>query len=299
MRRFAVFGGTGFLGRRVVEHLLYAGHRVRIVARRPDRCERLLRHANAEAFQSDILRPETFDGALRAVDGALNAVSLYRETGDLTFDAVHCEAAGQLAAAAGRAGVRRYVQISGIGANAASRDRYIRARGRGEVMVREAFSDAVVVRPCAMCEPDDALMSTIVSAARRLPVYPLFGRGRTCLQPVHVDDVAMACAELLSAARVDEFYEFGGPRVLSYRQLVEEVAAAHGLGVRMMPVPFSVWRALAVASDYLPHAPITPSQVALMQQDNVASADAPGLPTLKIDARDVVAASVREIGQGR
>ena len=113
----------------------------------------------------------------------VNAVSLYVEHGDETFHYVHIEAARRVAAQALRAGVDRLIHISGIGADSASQSRYIRKRGEGELAVRAAFADALFVRPAVMFGPDDAFLTTILRLLRQLPIYPMFGRGLTRLQP--------------------------------------------------------------------------------------------------------------------
>lgn len=286
---YAVFGGTGFLGRRVVKSLLRAGHRVRIVARNPhSRSE-----AGVESVAANMLRPESLGPALHGAAAVLNATSLYRETGDVSFEAFHVEAASGLAAAARAAGVGRFLQISGIGSDPVASDPYIRARGRGKRAVRQAFPGAVVIRPSAMFGEGEALVSMILETARRLPVFPLFGRGETRLQPVHVGDVASACGRLLAYEQVQELYEFGGPRVLSYRQMVCELGEAAGLTVRPLPVSFAVWRLMALASKFSPHAPLTLAQVALMERDNIVSGDSPGLLALGITPRDITETAAR------
>lgn len=290
---YAVLGGTGFLGRRIAKRLLRDGYRVRVVARRPQNGGELLQEDRATAVKANILRPDTVHAALDGASGVVNAVSLYRETRDLTFEKIHCEGASQLATAAAHAGVDRFIQISGIGANPGASDDYIRARGRGEAAVPNAFPSSVIVRPSVMFGRGDAFLTAILSVLRGFPVYPLFGTGKTRLQPVHVDDVAMACAKLLAAAQTEQVYEFGGPRILTYRQIVREVAAAQGRDVRMVPVPFTIWRVLATAARILPDAPVTRSQIALMEDDNVASRTVPGLPSLDVDARDIVPSAAR------
>jgi NADH dehydrogenase len=159
--------------------------------------------------------------------------------------------------------------------------------------VLDAFPSAVIVRPSVMCGQGDAFISAVVSSARRLPLYPLFGRGDTRLQPVHVDDVALACAELLAMTNGEDLYEFGGPRILTYRKLVGEIADAYALRVRMVPVPYPIWRLLAAAAVLSRHAPITPAQVALMEKDNIVSSTAPGLRSLGIDAREILSTIAR------
>src|SRR6185295_11835648 len=96
-----------------------------------------------------------------------------------------------------RAGVERLAHVSGIGADAASPSLYIRKRGEGELAVRAAFPDALLIRPAVMFRPDDSFLTTILKLLGRLPIYPMFGRGLTRLQPADVEDVADAIARAL------------------------------------------------------------------------------------------------------
>ena len=99
--------------------------------------------------------------ALSGVYGVVNAVSLYVEQGQETFQSVHVEFARRIAAQARQAGVQRLVHVSGIGSNTASPSLYIRKRGEGELAVRAAFADAVLIRPAVMVGPDDSFLTTI------------------------------------------------------------------------------------------------------------------------------------------
>ena len=223
--------------------------------------------------------------ALAGAFGAVNAVSLYVERGNHeTFHAVHVDAAARIARLAREAGVRRLVHVSGIGADSASSSDYIRARGEGEVVVHNAFPGAILVRPSVMFGPDDHFLTTLVRLLRTLPVYPLFGSGRTRLQPVHVEDAAEAIARLVGgAAGADQLcYELGGPRTYTYAELLRSVADRISTRARLLPVPFALWQILAFLSEFAPGAPLTRNQVALMQHDNVASPDLPGLWDLHV-----------------
>jgi uncharacterized protein YbjT (DUF2867 family) len=135
-----------------------------------------------------------------------------------------------------------------------------------------------------MFGPDDYFLTTLARLLQTLPVYPLFGRGRTRLQPVHVDDVAEAIARILGcAADVGRpCYEFGGPRSYTYAELLRSVAGRIGARPWLLPLPFALWQAVALLSEFVPGAPLTRSQVALMRRDNVASQDLPGLQDLHV-----------------
>ena len=105
---------------------------------------------------------------------------------------------------------------------------------------------------------------------RRLPVFPMFGRGETRIQPAYVEDVAEAIARTLISPYSTRLHEFGGPVIYRYRELLTIVANYLEARVLLLPVPFIAWHAIAFVSEFLAKPPITRNQVDLMQVDNVA-----------------------------
>jgi uncharacterized protein YbjT (DUF2867 family) len=241
-----------------------------------------------EQIVADAHDERSVEAAVAGADGVVNAISLYVEHGGDTFHSVHVEAAARIARVARRAGIKRFVHLSGIGADAASPSPYIRNRGEGEAAVQAAFPGAVVIRPAVMFAPDDAFLTTILGLLRTLPAYPLFGDGRTKLQPVHVDDVAAAIAQVLRQAhRPYPIYELAGPRVYSYGELLRTIARIAGLRPVLMRIPFGFWDAVAGLAEILPHPPLTRNQVELMQIDTTASDSRPGFGLLGISPRSL------------
>ena len=284
MQTVTVFGGTGFLGRRIVRHLQDKGYSVRITSRHPNPPSGA--DPQLRAIAANIHDRQSIASAIGGAFGVVNAVSLYVARGKETFHTVHVAAAERLANEARKAGVERFVQISGIGADAQSPSPYIRARGQGEQAVRAAFADATVIRPAVMFGPDDAFLNTLIKLLRRLPVYPMFGRGETRLQPGDVEDVAEAVARAMQRTETGPLtVECGGPSVYSYEELLRTIARAASVKPILVPVPFGAWRALAWLAEALPGAPVTRSQVELMQFDTVASPSLPGFTDLGISPR--------------
>ncbi|MCA6114882.1 complex I NDUFA9 subunit family protein [Bradyrhizobium sp. WSM 1738] len=284
-----VFGGTGFLGRRIVQHLRSRGFPVRIASRHPDQGYTLpgADDPQLQAVEANVHDERSVADALAGAYGVVNAVSLYVERGPETFDSVHVEAARRVALQSHRAGVKSLIHLSGIGADAASHSRYIRKRGEGELAVRSAFAEATFIRPAVMFGPDDAFLTVILKLLRQLPVYPMFGRGTTRLQPAFVDDVADAIGGIMQRAELSGIFELGGPRVYSYEELLRAVAHQAGLAPRLIPIPFAAWHALAWASELLQIPLLTRNQVELMQIDTVASPDMPGFVELGISPHSV------------
>jgi uncharacterized protein YbjT (DUF2867 family) len=291
MTTVVVFGGGGFLGRRLVDRLTAAGMSVRVAVRHPDPARIELRALGSDLItfvSADVRDRTSVAAAIAGADAVVNTVSAYVEKGGVTFEAVHVQGAETVAREALAAGVARLVHISGIGADPDSGSPYIRARAGGEVVVRQAFAKATIARPGAMFGPGDALFATLAEIARLLPILPLIGGGNTRLQPVYVGDVADAIASMLTdPGTVGQTYELAGPGVYTLRELVSLTLRLLGQRRLFIPVPFAVAEIQARLFELLPNPPLTTSQVDLLKADNVASGSLPGLQELRIQPKTV------------
>jgi len=270
-RTVTVFGGTGFLGRRIARHLRYCEFTVRIASRHPDRGHKQFGPDDPQLqfVEANIHDERSVADALAGAYGIVNAVSLYVEHGQQTFHSVHVESAQRVAAQAHRAGVERL---------------------EGELAVRAAFADALFVRPAVMFGPNDAFLTTILKLLRQLPIYPMFGRGLTRLQPAYVEDVAEAIGRIMQRAETPSMiFELGGPRVYSYEEILRAVAHQAGIAPLLIPIPFAVWHALTWTFEILPNPLLTRNQVELMQIDTVSSPEMPGFGELGISPHSLEA----------
>ena len=288
MASVTVFGGTGFLGRHIVEGLIREGATVRAAVRHPNRAairggpER----GQLAAVAADVRDEGTVAAAVAGAEGVVNAVSAYVERGGVTYTDVHERGAGNVARVCQREGVQHLVHISGIGADPASTSRYISARGRGDLAMQQAFPRAVILRPSVMFGPDDAFLNLLAKIVRSTPVLPLVGDGRTRLQPIDVRDVAEAVRRCLQDPGAEgKIYELGGASTYRFREITEMVAARMGRRCAIISMPFGLAYPLARFSELLPAPPLTVAQVDLLVSDNLPASGASGLSELGISPR--------------
>jgi uncharacterized protein YbjT (DUF2867 family) len=278
-----VFGGSGFLGRYVVQGLLKAGARVRIAARDPRGALFLKTQGGLGQTQfiaADITKPDSVARALSGSDAVVNLVGSFAN-----MDAIQHIGASNVAEAAAAAGVKALVHVSAIGADPESAAVYGRSKGDGETAVRVAFPSATILRPSIVFGREDQFVNRFANLIRMMPVVPII-KGDAKFQPVYVGDVSKAVVAALAdpGAHGGKTYELGGPEVISMGGLNRWIAKATGRKRAFIDLPDFVAGTMASATGWLPGAPMTKDQWLMLQSDNIVAADAKGLSAFGIVA---------------
>lgn len=284
-----VFGGSGFIGKQVVRALAKRGKRVRVAMRRPHLGHELRVMGDVgqiQLVQANVRFPESIDRALEEADAVVNLVGVLNEKGRQNYEALHVEAAQAIAEAAARRGIRRVVHLSSIGA-APKGARYARTKYRGERAVMEAVSGATILRPSIVFGPEDHFFNRFgsmaqLAAALPLGALPLIGGGGTKFQPVFVGDVADAvCAALDREDARGRVYELGGPRVYTFKELLEFITEQTDRRVPLFPLPFFLAHPFGLLLDWFCkltpfEPPLTGDQVTMLKRPNVVGSE-PGV----------------------
>ena len=285
-RIVVVIGGSGFVGRHVVQALARSGYRVRVAVRRPD----LANHLQPLGFpgqimpvQANVRFAESLERASASAFAVINMVGILHERGAQTFRAIHVEGARAAARAARNAGAERFIQVSAIGADPTSNSAYGRSKAEGEAAALQEFPGATVIRPAIVFGPEDSFFNRFAALAVWSPALPLIGGGRTRFQPVYVGDVASAIVAAIDRPDcAGKTYELGGPRVYSFRELMELLLREIRRKRRLVSVPAGLASLQAAFLELLPVPPLTRDQVTLLEVDNVVAPNAAGLADLGI-----------------
>ncbi len=181
-------GGTGFVGTHLRRALLDSGHHLRLlVHRRQEGIE-----AAVDQVRGDVADPATFAAALAGCDAAINLVGIIREApkAGITFARLHQEATRNVAEAAKKGGVKRFLQMSALGTRRDAASRYHQSKYLAEEWLRASGLDWTIFRPSIIFGPGDAFVNQLSRLVQSLPAVPVIGSGTYRLQPVAVADVA-------------------------------------------------------------------------------------------------------------
>lgn len=277
-----VTGGTGFVGTHLVNALLRRGHAVTVLARDPRKTVNRYNHPVA-AVTGNVLDSESVARAAAHQDAVVHLVGIIVEKGVQTFDRMHREAVENVLAAATSAGVRRYLHMSAMGSSEDAPSEYSRTKAAGEKAVRASGLDWTIFRPSIVFGYGDGFVGLLAPLVRGNPGFvPVIGNGQNRFQPVAVEDLARAFADALEKPEtIGQTYEVGGPDVLTFDQILREIAAAVGKpGKRLVHFPLWYGRLLArlfeglARRGVLADPPLTRDQLRSMSRDNVADASA-------------------------
>ena len=303
MKKAVVFGGTGFLGRYVVETLAKRGYDIVIPSRTPEKAmflKPLGALGQIVPVFANIHDEKTLQALLTGADTVINLVGILFERGKNTFDKIHHQFPAQLAQAAAKADVKNFVQVSAIGAASDSPSIYAQSKAAGETAVLSAFPKAVIMRPSIVFGAEDGFFNLFGKLSIYSPILPLIGGGKTRFQPVFVGDVAAAIVAVLDApATHGKTFELGGAEIFTFKQLLQKVNEYSGRNRCLVLMPFFAAKIQGKIMQNIPliKPMLTVDQVRLLKIDNIVAKDASTLENLGITptALDLVLPTYMEL----
>ena len=276
-----IFGGTGFIGRHVVRRLAKAGYTVKVATRIPESAYFLKPYGKIGQIvpvRCDYRDEQSVAAAVQDATAVINCVGILYQKRKNKFDMVHHRLAQSIARACREAKVLRFVHLSALGIDQ-SKSNYAASKRDGEAAVRDAFPAATILQPSVVFGPEDDFLNKFARLSLYLPALPLIGGGRTKFQPVYVGDVAdavMAALTLPMAAPLDpcgKTYELGGPETVTFKQILQRLAAATGRRRWLIPLPFPLAMLEATLLGLFPKPLLTRDQVRSLKTDAVMAPD--------------------------
>ena len=279
----ALIGGTGFIGRDLVNRLVKDGRHVRIATRRRAHAAALSMFP-VEILEVDVYDPVQLAAFIHGADAVVNLAGiLHSRRGEPygpDFARVHVELPKKIAAACVAEGVPRLLHMSALGARSDGTSMYLRSKGDGELVVRSANGlHTTIFRPSVVFGPGDSFINIFAGLQRNFPMIPL-ASSQARFQPVYVGDVANAVLAALDRPEAaGQTYELGGPRIYSFAELMRLMLREIDRPTfPLISIPFGLASFQAAILEHLPGKLLTRDQVMMLKRDNVVS---PGARTIE------------------
>ena len=276
IKKVLLLGGSGFVGTYIANRLSQRGIEVTIPTRRRERTKALIIQPNVEMPEVNINSEEALVALMQGKDAVINLVGILHSRDVVLpyskdFAEAHVELPKRIVAACKKAGVRRLLHMSALGASPQAPSEYLRSKGDGEaiVMAAQGELDVTVFRPSVIFGLGDSFLSMFASVLRKLPFFPL-GFGHARFQPVWAADVADAYVDSLgNAATFGQAYDLVGPRIYTLRELVDYTAELVGSKARIIALSEG-WAYLQAGLMWLSPKPLmSPDNLRSMEVDSV------------------------------
>lgn len=305
-QRILVLGGSGFVGRALLEALQRAGHLATVPTRRARQARELGPLPGVTVVRGDVLtEPGLLERLLPGHDAVVNLIAVLQGN-HARFEAVHVQWPRRLASACLSAGVTRLLHVSALGVDDGGErgeapSRYLRSKSRGEAALRALPGlGLTVLRPSVIFGAGDRFLNLFASLQAFSPVMPLAGADAR-LQPVWVGDVAAALTQCLAwDDTAGQTYELAGPDVFTLRELVQLAGRLSGHPRPVIPLPGPLALAQALFLECLPGEPLmSRDNLGSLKVPNVASGKLPNLETLGIHAHSLAAIAPSYLAPGQ
>lgn len=262
-----VAGGRGFIGSKVIEGLLDAfdSASIRCMTRTPGWPNPW--GGRVETTVADLRNEESVDRATRGVEVVIQAIQFPNHPVENprkghTYMQIDARGTSRMARLAAANGVRRYIYISGGGADLNSDKQWFRAKAIAEEAVRQSGMEYVILRPSWVYGPEDRSLNKFITLTKSLPVVPVIGDGKTRVQPVAIFDVAEVVARAVGLQEAtNRIFELGGPETLTMDEVLLRIQQLLGVKKPLIHHPVGFMKLATWPMQFLPSPPITPQAV--------------------------------------
>jgi uncharacterized protein YbjT (DUF2867 family) len=269
-----ITGATGYIGRHLVARLVAQGKRPRCLVREIKRAPGILPADKVELVQGDTTSPASLEAAVQDVGTTVHAAFMTadrKQSAGNNYEKTNVQGTTNLIKAAKKAGVKRIIEMSGLGTRPDKPGSYMQGRYMAEKMLKESGLDWTIIQPSVLFGKNAPFFKGLSDLIRTTPVVPLVGGGKIMFQPIYVEDVVTVIIKILEEPErtKNKTYTIGGPEYYSYTQLIDILLQAMHKKRIKAPAPMPlVGVGAAVMEAVLPKPPLTTAAMTLFTFDN-------------------------------
>ncbi len=276
-----VTGAAGFAGSRIVAKLVEQGAQPRALARSSAQAAARLPQEGVEIVVGDTTRPETLAAAVAGIETIIHCafITADRKQGSsVNYYETNVTGTRNLIAAAKDAGVKRIIELGGLGTQPAAPGSYMATRHQADEAIKTSGLAWSILGPSIQFGKGSAFFKGLADLIRSAPlITPVIGSGNLRFQPIWVEDVATCILKMAQepASYDGRVIEVGGPEIYTYNEILDLLMQALGMKRIKLPTPKSLAALGAqVMGAVLPKPPITPAAIELFDFENTTALDA-------------------------
>lgn len=274
-----ITGASGYIGSHIARRLVDEGKPVRAMVRSRQRAEEEGRLAGlpVEWVEADVSRPDSLQKAFKGGSAVIHTVAIAIEKGGRTYEQINYQGTVNTVEAAKAAGVRRFINMSQLGADSRLPYRFLASKGQAQEYVAASGLDWTAFRPSVVWGPEDEFANTFARLVPLTPlIFPIIGDENARFEPVWVEDVATSVAAALNdETTIGEEFELGGPEVLTLEEIERRTLRAIAARRWMIRFPMPLLRVIVTLMEtLLPNPPVTRNLLELLAVSNVTEKNA-------------------------
>ena len=271
-----IFGGSGQIGRNLIRKLTKNDYKVTVVTRNLHQKSYVIK-TQANAGYIDIVEADIFDEKkiielFKKSDICINLIGiLFEKKRGNSFKNIHSIFPSILAKLSKEYNLKHFIHLSALGINEAEDSNYAKSKLDGEKNIFKNFPLATVLRPSIVYSSDDNFTTNFMTLLNRLPIFPLYYKGKTQFSPIHCSDLTDIIYDVISKNIYSKIIECVGPETITFRQIIEKLLKLIGKNRLLIPFPLQLAQLSAGFFEMMPKPILTRDQLRLLKYDNIAS----------------------------
>lgn len=289
-KKIAVIGGSGFLGKSLLQLLLNENAEIILFTRKKNyqkNLNKIFPDNNIKCIQWNINNLNIIEENIKNVDCIINLCGILFENKSGDFFRVHTDVPAFLGKISLKHKINTLIHVSALGVSTNSESKYSRSKAEGENQLLVHFPNGKILRPSLLYGKGDNFFGQFSDMTKISPFLPVISRS-TKFQPVFVDDVAKAIIKLLKDRKnKSNIYELAGDIIYSFEELLKILLEIKNIKRFLIPLNPKLMMIPAFFLQNLPKPPFTVDQMILLKTDNILKNGLPGLKDLGIKISDM------------
>ena len=270
-----IFGGSGQIGRNLIRKLTKNNFKVTVVTRNIHQKSYIIKtQANAgyiDIVEANIYEEKKIRNLFKNTDICINLIGILFEKKGSTFKNIHSLFPSILSKLCKEFNVRQFIHISSLGIHEAIDSNYAISKLEGETNIQKNFPLTTILRPSIVYSIDDNFTTNFMTLLKRLPVFPLYYKGKTKFMPIHCSDLTDIIYHVISNNINSKIIECVGPEEISFRKILENLLGLMEKRRLLFPLPLVVAKISAKILQLFPQPLLTEDQLKLLKYDNILS----------------------------